>query len=325
MRDIRVEYQRFNSHPLRTVTKAVVDFMNISPEQSPRTVLFFVGLNVQSVCAHRMDLETDFVLTTTDFFMLSETWMSEKEDPAEIAGYCLVSQSHKATAMNVTESDQPQQQQMEVDQAVVKSSKQIPGASSDDTVPLIVVPSKRSSRRPRRVAGGVEIYKRADIPVPCIPYVVPCEDIKRINATIEPGTGDLTVVEIMVGAMRMVAACIYLHPGADVGHIKLLMLLNLGVFGRSLNTIIPELPTDLKTPMLITGDFNIDPDKPTNEWLVKYMDDEYDLGRCPVARTTLGNTSIDLTFARNLSPELMSLVTYYSYHKQIVHRLSMAD
>ena len=81
VREMRNEYLRLERHPLNTLTKRVELFMNCSDSliEDDTIVIFFVGMNAQSLVAQKLDFETDPVLTRADFLMVSETWITNDE------------------------------------------------------------------------------------------------------------------------------------------------------------------------------------------------------------------------------------------------------
>jgi hypothetical protein len=60
---------------------------------------------------------------------------------------------------------------------------------------------------------------------------------------------------------------------------------------------------------MISGDFNIDINKDPS--IIQFLKEELNLDYIPTSSpTTLGNTTIDLTFARNISIDTMPFVSY---------------
>lgn len=287
VREMRNEYLRLESHPLNTLTKRVELFMNCSDSliEDDTIVIFFVGMNAQSLVAHKLDIETDPVLTRADFLMVSETWITNDES-VQLENYNLISYEHEAMDNNPTEQQQQQQQ--------------------------------------KRKAGGVAIYQRRSNKLCAMPFNIPNNITQRLGVYVEPGTGDIALAQITVNnSFRFIAASLYIHPNAETKYIKLLLFRSLCRFGRSISKVIEEIEPDITTPIFLTGDFNVDPNDPRNDWLVPYMQQEYDLQLVQTSPTTLGNTTIDLTFVRQLSPTIMPYVSYFSYHRPIVHRLAI--
>ena len=73
--------------------------------------------------------------------------------------------------------------------------------------------------------------------------------------------------------------------------------------------------------MVIGGDFNTD--ITSNTRLAKYMSDTFNLDYIRNdAPTTIDNTTIDLVFARNLNVNLKTYLSYFSYHKPILSKVT---
>jgi endonuclease/exonuclease/phosphatase (EEP) superfamily protein YafD len=78
---------------------------------------------------------------------------------------------------------------------------------------------------------------------------------------------------------------------------------------KSTRKIIPSIEPDLHTPMIITGDFNVDVSR--NQSLQDFMQRECNLTYVQTTATTLGNICIDLTLARNLNVSRLPFVSHY--------------
>jgi hypothetical protein len=65
-------------------------------------------------------------------------------------------------------------------------------------------------------------------------------------------------------------------------------------------------------------DINKDPS------IIQFLKKELNLDYIPTSSPTmLGNTTIDLTFARNISIDTMPFVSYFSYHRPIIHKVAI--
>jgi len=51
------------------------------------------------------------------------------------------------------------------------------------------------------------------------------------------------------------------------------------------------------------------------------MQREFRLQYVPTTPTTLGNTTIDLTFVRNINISVMPFVSYFSYYRPMVNTI----
>jgi hypothetical protein len=78
-------------------------------------------------------------------------------------------------------------------------------------------------------------------------------------------------------------------------------------------TIVSDWPCDPNISLLLTRDFNI---KVSNDHLKQFLNDKVRLVLVtdPTDFTTFKNTTIDLTFSRDISVAYKSYISYYSYH-----------
>jgi hypothetical protein len=104
--------------------------------------------------------------------------------------------------------------------------------------------------------------------------------------------------------------------GVTPEHILLPSLLD---YSKSIIKIIPDYEPDLATPIIITGDFNVNVMQEHS--LLDFMLSEFNLSYIETPPTTLDNTCIDLTFARNLDVSCMTFVSYFSYHRPIINKI----
>jgi hypothetical protein len=91
-RDIRDEYARLAQHPLTTLTDKALTFMeedDTSETTGDTIIIKTIGHNVQSLLAHKEDVETDHVMNRAEYLLLNETWMDE-DNQVELQGYELV-------------------------------------------------------------------------------------------------------------------------------------------------------------------------------------------------------------------------------------------
>ncbi|GBM01963.1 hypothetical protein AVEN_269567-1 [Araneus ventricosus] len=81
-----------------------------------------------------------------------------------------------------------------------------------------------------------------------------------------------------------------------------------------------EFHIDKDVPIIVMGDFNVDVKR--NEKAFGFMKKDFDLSMVPTNYpSTLGNSYIDSTFTRNISPELLNYVCCFSYHRPIYTEL----
>ncbi|GBM92146.1 hypothetical protein AVEN_162750-1 [Araneus ventricosus] len=120
--------------------------------------------------------------------------------------------------------------------------------------------------------------------------------------------GDICLTDITInGQSRCILSSVYIHPGVDASHLKMFLF-------------SAEFHTDKDVPIIVMGDFNVDVKR--NEKAFAFMKKHFDLNMVPTNYpSTLGNSYIDSTFARNISPGLLNYVCYFSYHRPILHRI----
>jgi endonuclease/exonuclease/phosphatase family metal-dependent hydrolase len=95
----------------------------------------------------------------------------------------------------------------------------------------------------------------------------------------------------------------------------------LAQYGSWILQFIPELKVDLNVPIVLMGDFNMDvtEHKEYAEFFEKY----YKLQHHPFdSTTTLGCTRIDHAFLRNINTECMAYISYFSYHRPLLHKIT---
>ncbi|GBL71631.1 hypothetical protein AVEN_204486-1 [Araneus ventricosus] len=81
-----------------------------------------------------------------------------------------------------------------------------------------------------------------------------------------------------------------------------------------------EFHIDKDVPIIVMGDFNVDVKR--NEKAFGFMKKHFYFNMVPTNySSTLGNSYIDSTFTRNINPELLNYVCYFSYHPPILHRI----
>lgn len=174
-----------------------------------------------------------------------------------------------------------------------------------------MVKSKRENVR----AGGAAIFQKTSNN-----FSMP-HSINKLSERYEPSLavsdtyGDICAADVVVDNRKMIIFAVYLSPNTAMKQTKLFMTRNLFRYSYD------EFAT---TPIVVTGDFNIDVAKPKGyefvEFMAKYLNLNLSSNRHP---TTLGGSCIDMVFAKNL-PELKCkrFITYFSYHWPIFTALS---
>ncbi|GFS59365.1 uncharacterized protein TNCV_3725181 [Trichonephila clavipes] len=116
-----------------------------------------------------------------------------------------------------------------------------------------------------------------------------------------------------------ILGAVYIHPKASAEAIELCLYQSLLPYSANLTKLIPNSQPDLETPIVLCGDFNCDPQQ--NSYLVEFMRNEFGLNYVQISPTTLGNTTIDCTFTRNINVDIMSYVSYFTYHRPMLNKI----
>ena len=81
------------------------------------------------------------------------------------------------------------------------------------------------------------------------------------------------------------------------------------------------MDVDLEVPIVLLGDFNVH--MKDHSVYAEFMEKQFGLKHHPMELpTTLGCTTIDHAFLRNMNIECMPYVSYFSYHRQILHQIT---
>lgn len=115
---------------------------------------------------------------------------------------------------------------------------------------------------------------------------------------------------------KIVLCAVYIHPGASVSNIS--VLLHQALFPY----VHPIMLVDTNVPILLCGDFNTN--VKNDETFLEFMKDMYNLECASDVNksTTLRRTTIDLTFSRHIKLETLPFVSYFSYHRPILNRIT---
>ncbi|XP_044575094.1 uncharacterized protein LOC123259752 [Cotesia glomerata] len=81
--DLQHEFRRLNLNRLETITNVLYDFLN------KRKGMSLFTFNCQSLRAHVQDLQHDNIVSSSNFLILSETWMNN-EDIVDIPNFNIV-------------------------------------------------------------------------------------------------------------------------------------------------------------------------------------------------------------------------------------------
>ncbi|GFV93679.1 uncharacterized protein TNCV_365801 [Trichonephila clavipes] len=113
-----------------------------------------------------------------------------------------------------------------------------------------------------------------------------------------------SLVDVKVEDLTLfILGAVYIHPKASAEAVKLCLYQSLLPYSANLTKLIPNSQPDLETPIVLCGDFNCDPQQ--NSYLVESTRNEFGLNYVQISPTTLGNTTIDCTFTRNINVDIM--------------------
>ena len=138
----------------------------------------------------------------------------------------------------------------------------------------------------------------------------------------ESGVGDVGLVSVNRGDRPVfVLGSVYVHPNVAFSEVKFLFFSALARYGTWILGLIPDLDVELEVPIVLLGDFNVDI-KDHYEY-AEFMEKQFGLKHHPMeSPTTLGCTRIDHAFLRNINTECMPYVSYFSYHRPILHKIT---
>ncbi|GFV81536.1 uncharacterized protein TNCV_52601 [Trichonephila clavipes] len=88
---------------------------------------------------------------------------------------------------------------------------------------------------------------------------------------------------------------------------------------RKLNKINTELSARLGDSSRSMWRFQLRSQQ--NRYLVEFMRNEFGLNYVQTSPTTLGNTTIDCTFTRNINVNIMPYVSYFTYHRPMLNKI----
>ncbi|UYV71791.1 hypothetical protein LAZ67_9000422 [Cordylochernes scorpioides] len=183
----------------------------------------------------------------------------------------------------------------------------------------------RENNRPNsdtNAAGGVAIYRKLSSTSTAEVFQVAITDVTRVIKT----KGDMCMTEVTCFAantsFKFILGAVYIHPGASMQDIGMLLWQGLGPYIHNSQYVPPFVQIDSSIPILLCGDFNKNV-KPDNSFL-NFMKNTYNLDCVSnVSKsTTLKGTTIDLTFARHITAETLPFISYFSYHRPILNKIT---
>ena len=171
-------------------------------------------------------------------------------------------------------------------------------------------------------AGGVAIYRKLSSTSTAKLLHVELSDTTRLIKI----TGDVCLAEITCftadTTFKIVLCAVYIHPGASVSNISVLLHQALFPYVHNSQYVHPIMQVDTNVPILLCGDFNTN--VKNDETFLQFMKDMYNLECASDVNksTTLRGTTIDLTFSRHIKLETLPFVSYFSYHRPILNRIT---
>ncbi|GFW30509.1 uncharacterized protein TNCV_454471 [Trichonephila clavipes] len=179
-----------------------------------------------------------------------------------------------------------------------------------------------SSELPVRVsaAGGSVIYRNLQSSTNCSEIIVNANKSCGNSVSRKHNVGVICLVDVKVEDLTLfILGVVYIHPKASAEAVKLCLCQSLLPYSANLTKLIPNSQPDLETPIVLCGDFNCDPQQ--NSYLVEFMRNEFGLNSVQTSPTTLGNTTIDCTFTRNINVDIIPYVSYFTYHRPMLNEI----
>ncbi|GFU66599.1 ATP-dependent DNA helicase [Trichonephila clavipes] len=296
VKDIRDEYDRMTNHRLPTFSIQARAFCKrdvlakLNEDQGGylhrrrQLILIVSAFNAQSLVAHAGDIESDNILMNSDYMVISETWMNCAET-VMINGFELRASNNTA----------------------LEHRTHCPSTSSE-------LPVRVSA------AGGSAIYRNLQSSTNCSEIIVNANKSCGNSVLRKHNVGDICLVDVKVEDLTLfILGAVYIHPKESAEAVKLCLYQSLLPYSANLTKLIPNSQPDLETPIVLCGDFNCDPQQ--NSYLVDFMRNEFGLNYVQTSPTTLGNTTIDCTFTRNINVDIMPYVSYFTYHRTMLNKI----
>ncbi|GFW86986.1 uncharacterized protein TNCV_1384021 [Trichonephila clavipes] len=247
-------------------------------------ILIVSAFNAQSLVEHAGDIESDNILMNSDYMVISETWMN--------CANTVMSNGFELRASNNT---------------ALEHRTHCPSTSSE-------LPVRVSA------AGGSAIYRNLQSSTNCSEIIVNANKSSGNSVLRKHNVGDICLVDVKVEDLALfILGAVYIHPKASAKAVKLCLYQSLLPYSANLTKLIPNSQPDLETPIVLCGDFNCDPQQ--NSYLAEFMRNEFGLNYVQKSQTTLGNTTIDCTFTRNINVDIMPYVSYFTYHRPMLNKI----
>ncbi|GFX05943.1 ATP-dependent DNA helicase PIF1, partial [Trichonephila clavipes] len=284
VKDIRDEYDRMANHRLPTLSMQARAFCkrDVLAERNEhqggylhrrrQLILIISAFNAQSLVVHAGDIESDNILMNSDYMVISENWMN-CANTVMINGFELRASNNTA----------------------LEHRTHCPSTSSE-------LPVRDSA------AGGSAIYRNLQSSTNCSEIIVNANKSCGNSVFRKHNVGDICLVDVKVEDLTLfILGAVYIHPKASAEAVKICLYQSLLPYSANLTKLIPNSQPDLETPIVLCGDFNCDPQQ--NSYLVEFMRNEFGLNYVQTSPTTLGNTTIDCAFTRNINVDIMPYVS----------------
>lgn len=171
-------------------------------------------------------------------------------------------------------------------------------------------------------AGGVAIYRNLSSTSTAKILNVELSDTTRLIRN----TGDVCLAEVTCftagTTFKMILDAVYIHTGASISNISVLLHQALFPYVYNSQYVHPIMEVDIDIPILLCGDCNTN--VKNDETFIKFMKDMFNVDCASDVNnsTTLGGTTIDLTFSRRIKLETLPFISYFSYHRPILNRIT---
>ncbi|GFU96992.1 uncharacterized protein TNCV_3788181 [Trichonephila clavipes] len=247
-------------------------------------ILIVSAFNAQSLVAYAGDIESDNILMNSDYMVISETWMN--------CANTVMINGIKLRASNNTA--------LEHRTHCTSTSSELPVRVS--------------------AAGGSAIYRNLQSSTNCSEIIVNANKSCGNSVLRKHNVGDICLVDVKVEDLTLfILGAVYIHPKASAEAVKLCLCQSLLPHSANLTKLIPNSQPDLETPIVLCGDFNCDSQQ--NSYLLEFVRNEFGLNYVQTSPTTLGNTTIDCTFTRNITVDIMPYVSYFTYHRPMLNKI----
>ena len=163
-------------------------------------------------------------------------------------------------------------------------------------------------------AGGVAIYQHDSALDKAVSHAIEKLDVHYDEQlTKADDFGDICAVEMSIEGINTILFSMYISPCTTIKQKKYFITRNLMMY------------THNDSPIVVTGDFNIDVSKTENiefvDFMLNYM--KLSLVSNSTQPTTLGGSCIDLIFARNIRTNVERYISYFSYHRPLLCKIRL--